>query len=462
MGLPLTLSLAGERCLVAGDDPAAIYWVEQLRAMDAAVTRVSEAEGMSAVRPEAITVEALRAFRLVLITGESPWPADALRALAADKTLVYVAGHPELSNIEPPALLRRSAVAVGVAAEAPAPLRAALAERAAAALPAQLEDVLRWARRHEADIAGRLPDPGAQARLWADLVNGPAFEWLMSGRERQADQWLVARLNGEAPAPGEVYLIGGGPGDPDLLTLKALRLLRSADVVLYDRLVTPAIVAQARPDAEKVYVGKSRNVHPVPQHSINALLVHYARQGKRVARLKGGDPFIFGRGGEELETLMAEGIPFQVVPGITAASGCAAYAGIPLTHRDYAQSCIFVTGHRKDGKLELDYAPLVQPQQTVVFYMGLQGLEELAAGLIAHGMRADMPAALIQQGTTRNQRVLTGTIASLPALARNSGVTAPTLVIVGEVVKLRDKLAWFEEQGDAGAAFWPPAGAPER
>ncbi|MGE5622904.1 MAG: uroporphyrinogen-III C-methyltransferase [Bacillota bacterium] len=242
---------------------------------------------------------------------------------------------------------------------------------------------------------------------------------------------------------GTVFLVGAGPGDPELLTLRAARLLGSADAVVYDNLVGKGILDMARPDAERIYVGKQKDNHTLPQHEINALLVRLAQQGKQVVRLKGGDPFIFGRGGEELETLAEANIRYEVVPGITAASGVSCYTGIPLTHRDYAQSCLFTTGHLKDGSLNLDWEILAHPRQTVVIYMGLGALPEISEKLVEHGRAASTPVAVVEQGTTRRQRVATGTLATIAERVAAQKFKSPCLIIVGEVTQLHDKLQWF-------------------
>jgi len=252
-------------------------------------------------------------------------------------------------------------------------------------------------------------------------------------------------------ATGEVFLVGTGPGDPELLTVKASRLIREAEVVLYDNLVSKEIMALVPAGTRRVYVGKKRSDHAMRQEVINEMLVALAREGRRVVRLKAGDPFVFGRGGEEIETLGANGVRFEVVPGITAALGAASYAGIPLTHRDYAQSCVFVTGNTQDGALNVDWTAIVRPRQTVVIYMGFQNLAELCRELVAHGLAPTTPAAMIQQATTSGQRVVAADLATLADCAHGAGLKPPTLIIVGEVVRLREKLGWFDADKAARA-----------
>jgi len=246
------------------------------------------------------------------------------------------------------------------------------------------------------------------------------------------------------PTTGRVYLVGAGPGDPELLTLRAVRLLQQTDVIVYDHLVSSAVLDFVSPSAERIYAGKRRNEHTMRQEQINALLIKLAQQGKQVVRLKGGDPFIFGRGGEELQALAAHGIAFEVVPGITAASGVSSYAGIPLTHRDHAQTCLFVTGHLKDGTADLDWPSLVRSNQTVVIYMGLGGLADICRQMVAHGAAPDLPIAVVQDGSIASQKVVTGTLSDIPERVTQAGLRSPCLTIIGNVVKLHDSLAWFK------------------
>ena len=384
---------------------------------------------------------------VVAATDDEPLNARISAEAQALGIPVNVVDAPALCSVIFPAIVDRSPLIVAVTSGGDAPVLARLIRaKIETWIPSTYGQLASLAKKFRERVKQLFPDVQQRRVFWEDVFQGQIAESVFAGKLGEGERLLEAKIAGAAPrALGEVYLVGAGPGDPDLLTFRALRLMQQADVVLYDRLVAPAIIELCRRDAERIYVGKRRAEHAVPQEEINQLLVDLAKQGKRVLRLKGGDPFIFGRGGEEIEQLAAEGIPFQVVPGITAASGCAAYAGIPLTHRDHAQSVRFVTGHLKDGSTDLPWTDLVAPGQTLVFYMGLVGLPQICQALIDHGRAADTPAALVQQGTTQNQRVFTGTLANLPQLVAEHEVHAPTLVIVGEVVTLREKLAWFDK-----------------
>ncbi|MFK3795147.1 siroheme synthase CysG [Pseudomonas sp. NPDC088444] len=455
--LPLFHNLRGARVLVVGGGEIALR-KSRLLADAGAILRVVAPEIGTELR-ELIDSsggeQTLRGYNeadlngcvlIIAATDDESLNAQVSSDARARGVPVNVVDAPALCSVIFPAIVDRSPLVIAVSSGGDAPVLARLIRaRMESWIPPTYGHLAGLAARFRHQVKKLFPNVQQRRAFWEDVFQGPIADRQLAGQGAEAERLLQAKLDGEPPvASGEVYLVGAGPGDPDLLTFRALRLMQQADVVLYDRLVAPAILELCRRDADRIYVGKKRADHAVPQDQINQQLVDLAKQGKRVVRLKGGDPFIFGRGGEEIEELAAHGIPFQVVPGITAASGCAAYAGIPLTHRDYAQSVRFVTGHLKDGTSDLPWKDLVSPAQTLVFYMGLIGLPIICSELVKHGRSADTPAALIQQGTTSNQRVFTGTLANLPQLVAEHEVHAPTLVIVGEVVTLRDKLKWFE------------------
>jgi len=455
--LPLFHKLQGGRVLVVGGGEIALRKARLLADAGSELRVVApEVDGqLAALAREGGGEVLVRGYqaadlvgcRLVIAATDDPGLNAQVSADAQALSLpVNVVDAPALCTVIFPAIVDRSPLVIAVSSGGDAPVLARLIRaKLEAWIPSAYGELAGLAARFRHKVKTLYPDVNQRRGFWETVFQGPIAERQLAGQGAEAERLLQAMVDG-APVQqgGEVYLVGAGPGDPDLLTFRALRLMQQADVVLYDRLVAPAIIEMCRRDAERIYVGKRRADHSVPQDQINRLLVDLAKQGKRVLRLKGGDPFIFGRGGEEIEELAEHGIPFQVVPGITAASGCSAYGGIPLTHRDYAQSVRFVTGHLKDGTSNLPWNDLVAPAQTLVFYMGLVGLPTICAELIRHGRAASTPAALVQQGTTRNQRVFTGTLADLPELVARHEVHAPTLVIVGEVVQLRDKLAWFE------------------
>ncbi len=359
---------------------------------------------------------------------------------------VNVVDSPALCTFTMGSLVDRSPIVISISSAGAAPVLARLLRaKLEAMLPAAYGKLGKIAENFREQVKAKFSNLEDRRYFWESVFGGPIAEKVFKGKESEAQadmEQLLADTNDTEV--GEVYLVGGGPGDPDLLTFKALRLMQQADIILYDRLVSKEVMELVRRDAELVYVGKERANHAVPQGGINQLLVKYAKEGRRVCRLKGGDPFIFGRGGEEIEELAEHNIPFQVVPGITAASGCSAYSGIPLTHRDYSQSARFITGHLKDGTMNLPWSELAVERQTLVFYMALVGAKVVSKELIKHGMDKDMPVALIERGTTKDQKVKTTTLEKLPITLEKHTIKPPTLLIVGRVVSLRDKLKWFE------------------
>jgi uroporphyrin-III C-methyltransferase/precorrin-2 dehydrogenase/sirohydrochlorin ferrochelatase len=458
--LPIFFNILKRPCVVIGGGDVATRKVSMLLKASAAITLYSPeiCYELKAMADEGKIVyvnahfspsQLSGACMVIAATDDESVNVAVSEAAKAQNIPVNVVDAPALCTFTMGSIIDRSPIVIAISSEGNAPVLARY-------IRAKIETMLPAAYGRIADIAGEFRDAvkakftTTQARriFWEGILQGPIVERILSGQEDLARSLLAGEIN-QADATsnkGEVFLVGGGPGDPDLLTFRALRLMQQCDVCVYDKLVSPEVMELVRRDAELIYVGKSRDQHTMPQEEINALLAKLALSGKRVLRLKGGDPFIFGRGGEEIETLMENGVPFQVVPGITAANGVSSYAGIPLTHRDYAQACLFITGHLKDGTLDLDWVSMSRPRQTVVIYMGLVGLKEICEQLIAHGVASTMPAAVVQQGTTQRQRVVTATLADLAEKVTAAGMKPPCLTIIGEVVQLREQLNWFKTE----------------
>jgi len=457
--LPLFFDLKSSSALVFGDTDAAARKVEVLLRAKCHVFLVAQTlnnKGLKDLLDHdgfdhklSADDDLWRQSHLVVAATGEPSDDESISGKAKSLKLpVNVVNRVDASSFVFPSIIDRSPVIAAVSSSGELPILTRIVRsRLEASIPHAFGRLAIIAKQYRQQVKDSVLGINARRRFWEKNLEGAFADLVFSGREEEAEVMLkqqISELSDEASQnDGEVYLVGAGPGDPDLLTFKALRLMRQADIVLYDRLVSEPILNLVRQDAERVNVGKERSMHLVPQESINDLLVRYAKEGKRVLRLKGGDPFIFGRGGEEIETLAEEGVAFQVVPGITAASGCAAYSGIPLTHRDYSQSVRFITGHLKNNTCDLPWQEFVQENQTLVFYMGLSGLELICQSLIGHGMSADKSIALISKGTTREQRVIEGTLSTINDIAENEKISAPTLIIIGDVVKLRDKLSWL-------------------
>jgi uroporphyrin-III C-methyltransferase/precorrin-2 dehydrogenase/sirohydrochlorin ferrochelatase len=456
--LPIFYNISGKSCLVVGGGAIAARKAELLlkaqgkvrvvapeiddRIRDMAASHALEFEQREFVADD------LQAVVCVIAATDNIAVNREISELAQARAIpVNVVDNPALCSFIMPSMIDRSPVQIAISTGGVSPVLARmLRSKLESCIPGAYGDLATLADEFRDLVKQGLPDVDARRRFWETILDGKVAEFIFSGRTEDARELLQQQLKDfdVGSAKGEVYLVGAGPGDPDLLTFKALRLMQKADVVVYDRLVSGPILDMVRRDAEKIYAGKARANHAIPQESINQLLVRLAKQGKRVLRLKGGDPFIFGRGGEEIAELIDENIEFQVVPGITAASGCASYAGIPLTHRDHSQACIFVTGHRRDGGDDLNWEMLSHANQTVVFYMGLDNVARICSSMKAHGRAADTPAALVEKGTTAEQRVFVGDLDSLPGIIAQNQVHAPTLILVGEVVALHDRLSWYK------------------
>ena len=455
--LPIFINIRKKPCVVIGGGDIALRKINLLLKAQAKVSCLSPLfskdinnlshDGHITLINKSFDQTDIKDYSIIIAATDDSSVNSSISAIAQVKKIpVNVVDSPELSSFIMPSIVDRSPLIIAVSSSGKAPVLSRI-------IRAKLETVIPSAYGILADIAGeyrqkvkdRFSTIKDRRAFWEAVFSGVIAEKVFSGRISEAKEDIQRQLDDSVEMDlGEVYLVGAGPGDPDLLTFKALRLIQQADVVLYDRLVSKGVMELVRRDSELIYVGKKGGSDKsTKQVDINDQLVELAKSGKRVCRLKGGDPFIFGRGGEEIESLSEHGIPFQVVPGITAASGCSSYAGIPLTHRDYSQSCRFVTAHLKNGTTNLPWEEFIIDQQTIVFYMALSGANYICEKLMEYGMDKDMPIAIIEKGTMPEQKVYISSLIELPALLEREDIHAPTLMIVGEVVKLNEKLNWY-------------------
>ncbi len=456
--LPIFINIENQRCLVVGGGAIAARKVGLLLKAKAEVLVVAPTLGSTLqeklgsgsieyLAREFQEQDVVDAILVIAATDSFDVNKSVAEAAKNQQIPVNVVDTPELCTFTFGSIVERDPITIAISSAGQSPVLArALKARMESDIPAAFGRLAALAGRYRKQVKSIFTDEKARRRFWEWVVQGPVAELIFAGRDEAADEALKDNLASGQDAnttPGEVYLVGAGPGDPDLLTFRALRLLQKADVVFYDRLITEEILDFARRDAERYYVGKQRDNHCVPQSEINSLLIEHASQGKTVVRLKGGDPFVFGRGGEEATALAEAGISFQIVPGITSASGATAYAGIPLTHREYAHACRFIAGHSRDGELHLDWKKLIVEDETLIFYMGIKNLHVICEKLIEHGMPMNFPAAVVEQGTTQHQRVVVADLKTLPDKIERQGFKSPGLIIVGKVVTLHNKLAWF-------------------
>ena len=467
--LPLFIDTAGKKCLIVGGGNVASRKLIPILKSKMLVTMVSPditneildtvrgAENFNHEKREFIDSDINDQFLIVAATNDKNVNAYVAKIAKEHNILVNMAEDSSVGNTLIPSVVDRDPIKIAISSGAASPILTRLVKtKLETVIPysySKLAEVMMEYRSKVKDTFSKIVD---RRNFWEVFLDGPVSEMVLSGQIDKAKKALDQSLLEKKilKRTGEVYLVGAGPGDPELLSFKALRLMQKADVVIYDRLVSEPIMNLIRQDAEKIYVGKQRADHAMPQENINQLLARLALEGKKVLRLKGGDPFIFGRGGEEIESLIHDDIPFQIVPGITAASGCASYAGIPLTHRDHSQACIFVTGHLRDGTVNLNWKMLAHEKQTLVFYMGMHGSKIICEELIKHGLKETTPAALIAKGTTADQEVIIGNLKNMPQIIMDNKIVPPTLLIIGDVVTLHNKLKWFEPLSKQKNSFY--------